>query len=461
MRGYWKGKILGVLLSMFILWSPDVASSASKTVLLPVTLDYPFIRSVFVHQLYNAPGERAIVIDETQGGCSRIELWNPKVGPEHSMIKVGSNIKIRAGVPILENCIGQFEWEGYIEVWQRVVLDAKTWQVRFETIDSHVYNTNRKPATITGSLWNLIKTHVHPFLNQASIDLAPPIEELKTFLPLVFSSEERRRVDRWLNTIRLGQVQVEESAVKVNIVLDVETASKPRADAAELSPSEIYRFSQAWEEWDAFLVFQIENLIGQPITESERARLLETILENRHEFLQVLDHKTISRDLVRQQFIWTWQRITQILRKYMVKQKSLSPLNYLAFFTASDALAALDKLGPTLGLEVNRDALVKLARLLSTSATDPTLRYSYSVNPMLRNSLGSVRRSTSSDQPRMFRSWSFPRSQKRLPNRTISSPGLIISYFIGHGRRKESRLCSPGLRNGSTPRRIRSSTSAR
>lgn len=387
MQGYWKSKCLGVLL-IFILWSPKGAFGATETVFLPINLDYPFIRSVLIDQLYNIPGERAIVIDEAQGGCAHIELWNPKIGRKRSMIVVGSNIKIRGGIPTLGTCIGSFEWEGYIEVVQRVVLDAKTWQVRFETIDSHVYNKSRKPATIAGQLWNLIKTHVHPFLNQATIELASPVEELKTFLPLVFSSEERRRVDRWLDTLKLGQVQVEESAVKVNIVLDVETASKPRADAAELSPSEIYRFSQAWEEWDAFLVFQIENLIGQPITESERARLLETILENRHEFLQVLDHKTISRDLVRQQFIWTWQRITQILRKYMVKQKSLSPLNYLAFFTASDALAALDKLGPTLGLEVNRDALVKLARLLSSSAIDPTLCYSYSIDPRLRKFLG-------------------------------------------------------------------------
>lgn len=388
MRGYWKIKVFGVFLAMFILGSPDGASSASKTVLLPVTLDYPFIQSVFVHQLYSAPGERAVVMDEAQGGCSRIELWNPEIGRKNSMIKLGSNIKIRTGVPILEKCIGQFEWEGYIEVLQRVTLDEKTWQVRLEAIDSHIYNTNRKPANITGNLWNVIKTHVHPFLNQASINLASPIEELKTFLPLVFSSEERSRVDRWLDTIRPGPVQMEESAIKVNIALEMETSPKPHAPPAELSSAEIERFSRVWEEWDAFLVFQIETLIGQSITEDERANLLETLLENRHEFLNALEYKTIGQDLVRQQFIWTWQRLTRILRKYLVKQKTLSPLKYLAFFTASDALATLDTLGPTLGLEINRDGLVRLARLLSTSGTDPALRYSYSIDPALRKFLG-------------------------------------------------------------------------
>ena len=373
---------------MCILWSPDCAFGATKTVFLPITLEYPFIRSVLVHQLYNAPGERAIVIDEAQEDCVHIELWNPEVSRELSMIKVGSNIKIRAGVPILGNCVGSFEWEGYIEVLQRLVLDEKSWQTRFETIDSRVYDMRRKPATIAGRLWGLIKTHVHPYLDQVSIELAPPLKEMKTFLPLVFLPEQRQRVHLWLETLKLGPVRVEESGAKVNMLLEVETVSKPRISAAELTPSEIERLSHAWEDWDAFLVFEIEALIGQPITDLERGNLLEILLENRHEFFEVLNHKTISPDLVRQQFIWTWQRLAQILRKYLVNQKSLSSFSYLAFFTASDALAALDKLGPTLGLEISRDGLVRLARLLSADLTDPILSYSYSLDPGLRKFLG-------------------------------------------------------------------------
>ena len=136
MQSYWKSKGLGVLLLMCILWLPDRATGATETVFLPVTLEYPFIRSVLVHQLYNSPGERAIVIDETREDCVHIELSNPEVSRELSMIKVGSKIKIRAGVPILGTCMGLFEWEGYIEVLQRPVLDEKSWQARFETIDS-------------------------------------------------------------------------------------------------------------------------------------------------------------------------------------------------------------------------------------------------------------------------------------------------------------------------------------
>lgn len=387
MQSYWKSKGLSVLLLICSLWLPSLALAATETVILPVTLEYPFIRSVLVYQLYNAPGERAIVIDEAQGDCIHIELSNPEVSREQSLIKVGSNIKIRAGVPILGTCVGHFEWEGHIEVLERLVVDENSWRARFETIDSRLYDTNRKPSTIAGRLWNLIKAYVHPYLSQTNIELAPPLQEVKTFLPLVFLPEERKHVDHWLDTLRLGPVEVEESAVKVNLLMEVQTQSKPRTSTAQLSLSEIEHLSRAWEDWDAFLVFEIESLIGQPITDMERASLLEILLENRYHFLQSLNQKTIGTELVQQQFVRTWQQLAQILRKYLPNQTSRPSFSYLAFFTASDALVALDKLGPTVGLDISRDGMLRLARLLSTSVTDPTLHYSYSLDPELRTFL--------------------------------------------------------------------------
>ncbi len=351
MQSYWKSKGLGVLWLFCICCLPDLTFGQTETVFLPVTLEYPFIRSVLIDQVYTAPGQRAIIIDEIEKDCVSIELSNPDVSPERSMIKVGSTIKIRAGIPILGSCMGFSEWEGYVEVLKRPVLDEKSLQVRFETVESRIYDVNRKPATIAGNLSDMIKAHVDPYLDQTTIDLAPPIKEMKDFLRLVFRPEERRRVERLIETLKPGPVQVEESAVKVNLQLEVQRESKPRASTAEpsLSDSEIEGISRAWEDWDAFLVFEIESLVGQPLTDRERASILEILLENRYAFLQALNDKTISTNLVRQQFIRTWNRFARILRKYHVNQQSRPSFGYLAFFTAADALAALDKLGPDPG----------------------------------------------------------------------------------------------------------------
>ena len=243
MQRNWKSKGLGILWLMCIFWLPALTFGETETVFLPVTLEYPFIRSVLVHQLYTAPGQRAIIVDEKQQDCIHIELSNPEVGRELSMIKVGSAIKIRAGVPLLGACTGLIEWEGYVEALQRLVLDEKSWQVRFETVESRVFDKSRKPVTIAGNLLDLIKAHVDPYLNQTIIELAPPIKEMKDFLPIFFLPEERRRVHRLIETLRPGPVRVEESAVKVTLQVEVETESKPRASAVQLSPSEIERIS--------------------------------------------------------------------------------------------------------------------------------------------------------------------------------------------------------------------------
>lgn len=379
---------LAALMLMAMVWMPTVSFGGMETVSLPVTLEYPFIRALLIEQLYNAPGQRAIVVDEDGTDCAHIELSDPEVTRELSMIKVGTRILIRAGIPILGTCMGQFEWQGYIEVMQRPLLDADNWRIHFETVDSRIFDANRKPIRITSRLWDLIKTYVHPYLGRTSVELAPPLQEIKGFLSLAFLPEDRKAVDRWLATIRPDQVRVEEESVKVNLRMDVQPVSRPRRPAEKLSAVDVERLSGTWEKWDALLVREMESLIGGTVTDAERRDLLAILLENRYEFLDAIDRRTIDSDLVRRQFIRTWQRLSLILRKCLVNQKSRPPLSYLAFFTASDALVALDRLGPSIGLEINRDGLVRLAKLLSASETDPALDYSYSVNPLLRESLG-------------------------------------------------------------------------
>ena len=88
---------------------------ATETLHLPILLDYPLIRSLLMQQVYHEPGDRAIPLEQ-KDGCARIELWAPEVGPEGSLIKIGSRIRIKAGVPILGQCLRVTEWEGYIEI---------------------------------------------------------------------------------------------------------------------------------------------------------------------------------------------------------------------------------------------------------------------------------------------------------------------------------------------------------
>ena len=374
--------VLGLM--VFLLSLPTCLWGAAQTVRMPVTLDYAFLRSMFVTQAYTQPGERAVPVDR-DNGCTRIELWQPDVGPEQSLLKLGSNIKIRAGLPVSGTCIPLADWEGYIEALQRITLDPKSMRLGFETQEIRTFNQDRSRTTIDRFLSELIRTHLNPYLTRLNIDLAGPVRGLQGLLPLFFAEQDRARAQSWLGTLRLSPFQVGAQAIGLDLLMDIETAPEARGPAgASVPQSELTRFVKAWEDWDAFSVHQVEPLVGQLVTEDERNGVLETLLDTRYDFVQAFAEGTLDPDLIRRQFTTTWQGLAPVLRKYMTKQPARSLLSQLAFLTASDALVALDRAGPAANLNISRDGLVGLARLLGGPGAEPSLSYSYGVNRDLR-----------------------------------------------------------------------------
>ena len=380
---------LFIILAVIALSCPHNLQAATETVYVPLTLDYPFIRMVIMDQLYTQPGGRAVVVDKKKGwNCAYIEMSNPEVRSNGSFIIIGSNIRVMEGVWVFGKCFEMVNWEGYIEASQRIVLDESASQLHLETVDSHAYDTDRQPTVIASTMWDLIKTHIHPYFSKVVIDLTLPVNEIRTMLPLFFAADQRAGVEGWMNSLKLGGLRVGNDAVRLDLAMTVETnPSTPSEPARELTAQEIERISRIWETWDAFLVYQIESLIGETLTPEEQQTLFETLLDSRYGFVRALEDKVIGNDLIRQQFVWTWQQLNSILRSHLAKKAGHGdPIKYLAFFTASDALSALDKLGPTLNLEISRDGLLRLVQLIGTQ--EVTLDYSPAVDTNLRNLLG-------------------------------------------------------------------------
>ena len=63
-------------------------------------------------------------------------------------------------------------------------------------------------------------------------------------------------------------------------------------------------------------------------------------------------------------------------------------LRYLSFIAAGDALAALDQIGPEIGLDISADGLRRLARIVAPLSTEDPLAYSTAVDPELRQLFG-------------------------------------------------------------------------
>jgi hypothetical protein len=376
--------ILGVIAVSVPLFPP---SGTAETVVLPLTIDYPLLRTLVVKQTFTDPAESAVLVNEEEG-CRRIVVSAPAFSMADGNVRFESKVSLRIGFSPGNTCLFPIEWEGYVVLFQKPVLDDQ-WILSFETVDSEIFDRERRPAWLAGFLWDRAKAMVHEYLEQIVIDLAPPVEELKTFLEPLFPPSDRERAQRLIASMRPGKAAVAPGALKAEILADVEPVREPvKAEPGEDLPQEKMRaFIHLWEAWDETLVRTLSALSKEPLTEEDRRLLLETLLATRHEFTARLLQVKPEKDFVRRQFVDAWKRLSPVYRRHLVDDPSRSILNYLAFFTASDALVTLDRIGPALGIEISRDGLIRLLGMIEEGTIAP-LDYLPGVDPALRRVLG-------------------------------------------------------------------------
>lgn len=375
-----------VLMTTCLLPWPVPSRAATETIHLPITIDYSLFRSLISFVSFNQPGNRAVPAGQ-EGKCTRFELWQPELGPGAARLKLGTNIKLQIGVPLGKNCMKVVDWQGFIEVLQRVSVDEKTWRLRLQTEDVRIYNQKKQQVPVAKNVADLIRTSVCPFLDKISIDLSAPVSALQSTLPLFFSGDQRTTMELALRKLRPGEVRIDKDAVRLDLVTQVEAPPQPKPAAGALPATQVAGVSKNWEDWDAYMVHQLGSLKGKTVSESDQDSILETLLTNRYDFTQGLQDNRLTQDLVSKQFSASWQNLGMIMRKHLSAAPSRSLFNYLAFFTASDALASLRDIGSRLGLDIGRSGLTSLAGLLQPGVT-PAMQYTYAVDPGLRSLLG-------------------------------------------------------------------------
>ena len=359
----------------------------SETVSLPLTLDYPLLRSLTIYTSFSDPGQTAVLLDK-HDGCTNITVSEPKFSNSGSLIRFETKIKIRSGVFFRGECWMPVAWEGYMALYQKPKIDNQKWLLSFETVDSFIYDKDHQPAKIAGIIWSFVKLRVYDYLNSITLDLGPPISDVKSCLLPMFATEVRHNTRKMLDSMRPGKIHITPKALKINILADVERLlEKERSTVSEtISQQELDNFIRIWETWDSFLVQMVTALSEKPLSREDHRLLLDLVLETRHRFVAELSEKNVGNDFVREQFVSVWQRLSPVLRKNLGDKPTKNLFGYLAFFTAYDALSALDKIGPSIGIEISRNGLIHLARMLNSQID--TLTYRPNVNEKLRRIFG-------------------------------------------------------------------------
>lgn len=361
---------------------------AAGTVSLPLTLDYNFLRSAMVRQFFSTPGGKALAASDGDG-CTKVELWDPVLGHENGRLAVRVRARIRAGVTILGRCLDPIDWQGGVVLLQEAAIAPDSWRLKVRTVDSRALDSQGQPAQVAGVVWRLIKNQVHAYLDQFQVDLTPPVNELEGLLPMVYAPERSARVRAWLKTMRPGPVTVGPQAVRAQVLMDVDQPKpEPSPPPEPLSPEQRQAFIEYWQHWDMFLVHQMLALSGYRLSPAERSVLLATLVEQRLGFVRALEGPVDGVDLVRRQFLDTWQNLAPILRRHLLEKPSPSLFSFLSFITATDALVALDQLGPAFNLDISSAGLRRLARLVDRGGAALPQNYTWGVNPGLRTLLG-------------------------------------------------------------------------
>jgi len=374
-----------LLSSLFLLPAKAVPGT---TVSLPITIDYQLLRSLVIYTAFTDSDQTATVLN-VNNGCRKITISNPRFTMKNSHIYFETKVHVRAGTYQKNKCIKPVKWEGYLLLIQDPKIEDKKWILSFDTIDSVLLDRKRKPAKVTGIVRELIETWVYDYLNQITINLAPPVSELKPLISEVFPPDLRFLAEKMLYSMRTGKVFSDPDALRIFILVETEDvfAKVRNVEKEAISEEEIREITKTWEAWESFLVYIFNSLIKKPLSDDDRQVLLDTLLETRHSFISELSNGTLRRDFVRQQFIMAWEELSPVFRNHLCDEPSKDLMSYLAFFTISDTLIALDKVSLDLGIEINRNSLIRMARLLS-KGKPVTLDYNTNVNEELRKILG-------------------------------------------------------------------------
>ncbi len=360
------------------------SSALAKQTTLPISLDYRLLKSLVIHKMYKEPGQTATVYD-LKDGCNKITLSHPKIAPMPPAVLVETKIKINVATPFAGSCYAAVEWSGFLELKQIPYFEKDSWILRFDTKDSRLYDSDHNPSSVSGFLYDLIKEFAQGYLNKMSVNLAPPVDDIKEVIAPMFPGEFSERGIQLVESFRPGDVRVNAKAVEVDIFAEIDDTVIVPEPVKALTNEELDKFTKSWETWDSFLVMMIAELSSKPLADEERQTLLDVLLETRHSFVTALSEKSLDKHFVRNQFTSTWDRLADILKQHLNDIPDETVLGYLTFFSAGDALSVLDKVGPTLGIELNRDGLIRFARLMGNNSE---LVYKPGVDKKLQESLG-------------------------------------------------------------------------
>jgi hypothetical protein len=344
----------------FLLFVPTAA--VAGTVDVPMLLDAALLeRSVAAALALGADGTARLTPD----ACSQVDLADLHVVTEPGGIVASLAVTATAGVRALGRCRGPGPWHGRMNVVLVPAVALAGLAIDFSPESAELVRPDGTPGPLTAATRLLAERVILPHLERTRIDLEAPLaafdELLREMMPAAGPGiGERARIE----TLTVDTPGLE--AMLRFEVAEAPAAPVPLEPEPALDPAELAAWQRIEDELDGFLTTIITALAKQARTEDQRVELLGVLLDARHRIAEALAADETDRDPVRELFVDSWNQLRPWLAG-LEPEGAAAPetgLRLAAFIAGGDAIRALDHLGPRYGLEVTRDGLRRLARLL-------------------------------------------------------------------------------------------------
>ena len=373
--------ILYAIMIMALIVKPTAVRA--ETITIPVFLDYQQLQLLIIRDEFKGPKNTAqYLLDDD--GCTSITFSEPRLSMEEELLRVDAKTLATIGVPTSGACKVITRWTGRTAVTGKpALISDQPLSAEFRVQAARLYDQEGRLLTDNVVL-QAVKEKLHLLLSRYRLDLKPETDQLKTLLPYFLPHYPLDRLTEMIDSLRIGHLLIRPNGLDVELRINVETVAKAGPEPT-LREHEMQQLEQRCRSWDAFLTFVIKEAATATRSEELRAALLEILLDARYQIKSILAEPQQSEtDPVKQLFIRSWERLMPVMRKISVHSTEQNLLPFLSFITAVDALNALDRLGPAVGLDISTDGLRRLARLLNDDPSIDPLKYLDETDPVLQ-----------------------------------------------------------------------------
>ena len=376
--------VIKLISIVFLLLSASINASQviAETVRVPIKLDYPVLRQLMQRQLFNTPDNSVEVLHDTTG-CSTLFLSDPRLHENQQKLEITAHVRANIATAVFGNCTPLFNWEGDAKFLTEPVIQPGARSVRLNILSVQLYNPQGE--LITGQVWDLASGQLLSLMSHYEIDLSPTIDQLKKLLPDILDKRSAAQISKISDSLRLSEISVAADGIDVAINLQIDRLPATQEPAALLSAEEIQQLEANWQMMDAMVTFAVKRYAKATSQQDLRDALVDILLDARYRLRDALAKPvTRTNDPVRHWFIDSWKRLGPVLRQISLENPGQEPMLLVSLLTATDALKILDRLGPSIGLDISANGLRRMGRMLIDQPGINPLLYEETVDPELR-----------------------------------------------------------------------------